>query len=236
MSGWANKKFWKVAEVGETDGGYEVLLDGRKLRTPAKSEFVVPSREIAQQIAQEWHIQEDVVDPDSMPVTRMANSAIDKVAPQFDAVATMIAAYGETDLLCYRAESPKELVAHQEDVWGAYLDWAKQEFDAPLVLGAGVMHVAQPSQSVANLRARVFALNAFELAAFHDLVAISGSLVLGLAAIAKKSPPEDLWQASRLDEIWQEKQWGEDEEATAFAKTKLQGFLDAYNFYHSLTQ
>lgn len=235
MSGWANKKFWKVTEVGEVESGFEVLLDGRKLRTPAKSELIVPSRALADRIAQEWHVQEDKVDPDSMPVTRMANSAIDKVAPQFDAVAEMIAAYGETDLLCYRAESPRELVAHQNRVWAPYLDWVNQEFDAPLVLGAGVMHVAQPAQSVANLRARVFSMNAFELAAFHDLVAISGSLVLGLAAIAKTNTPETIWEASRLDEIWQEKQWGEDEEATDFARMKLQHFLDAYRFYHSLS-
>lgn len=235
MSGWANKRFWKVTEVGKVDGGYEVLLDGRKLRTPAKSELIVPSSEIAQKIAHEWDVQEDVVDPDSMPVTRMANSAIDKVAPQFELVAEMIAAYGGTDLLCYRADSPKELVAHQEVVWTPYLDWAKAEFDAALIHGAGVMHITQSEQSIANLRARVFAFSSFELAAFHDLVAISGSLVLGLAAVAKREDPKTIWEVSRLDEIWQESQWGEDEEAVAFAQTKLRGFLEAYDFFHSVS-
>ena len=235
MTGWKKKRFWEHAEVAAIEGGHEVLLDGRKLRTPSKSALIVPSNLIAERIAQEWQSQEGEIAPDTMPVTRMANSAIDKVAPQFEAVAELIAAYGETDLLCYRATFPVELVAQQTEVWTPYIEWAKNELDVPLELCAGVMFAAQPQASIAKLRARVFDLSAFELAAFHDLVAISGSLVLGLAAIEAWKSPEEIWDASRLDENWQESQWGEDDEAVDFALKKKQGFMEAIQFYQGLS-
>ncbi|MEY8098869.1 ATP12 family chaperone protein [Falsihalocynthiibacter sp. S25ZX9] len=234
MTSWATKKFWKNAEVAATEGGFEVLLDGRKLRTPSKAALVIPTLEIAQKVAREWQSQDTKIDPVTMPVTRMANSAIDKVAHQFDAVADMLASYGETDLLCYRAAFPIELVEKQHAVWTPFLLWAETTFDAPLVLGEGIMHVAQPAASIAKLRAPVFALNTFELVAFHDLVAISGSLVLGLAALRAFKSPEDIWQASRLDENWQESQWGQDDEATELAAKKRQAFFEAFEFYQGL--
>lgn len=234
MTGWATKKFWKTADVAPVDGGYEILLDGRKLRTPSKAALVIPTLEIAEKIAAEWQSQDTKIDPVTMPVTRMANSAIDKVAHQFDAVAEMLASYGETDLLCYRAAFPIELAEKQHEVWTPFLRWAEATFDAPLVLCEGVMHVAQPQESIAKLRAQVFALNEFELVAFHDLVAISGSLILGLAAINVFKTPEEIWEASRLDENWQESLWGQDDEATALAAQKRQDFFEAIAFYQAL--
>lgn len=234
MTSWATKKFWETVEVAPVDGGFEVLLDACKLRTPAKSPLVIPSLTIAEKIAAEWRAQGKEVDPTTMPVTRMANSAIDKVMPQFDAVADMIAAYGDSDLLSYRAAFPIELVEKQNEVWAPFLRWAQETFAAPLILAEGVMHIAQPKDSVENLRARVFALNAFELAAFHDLVAISGSLVLGLAIIEGYGAPKDVWEASRLDENWQESQWGQDDDATEQAALKRQSFFEACEFYQSL--
>ncbi|WP_380056585.1 ATP12 family chaperone protein [Falsihalocynthiibacter sp. SS001] len=234
MSEWAPKRFWKKAEVTEAKDGYEVLLDGRNLRTPAKSALCLPTKVIANLIADEWQAQGDKIVPDTMPMTRMANSAVDKVTPQFDLVADIVAAYGETDMLCYHAKFPTELVERQAQAWVPFLDWAKTEYDAPLTIAEGVMHVAQPEQSVANLRAKVFELTPFELTAFHDLVSISGSLVLGLAAIREHKPAEQIWSVSRLDEDWQESQWGKDEEATEFAAKKRQGFFEALTFYRGL--
>lgn len=231
MTAWAQKRFWETADVHAVGEGFEVRLDGRKLRTPQKSELHVPTLSLATEIAKEWQAQDDKIDPETMPVTRMANSAIDKVTPQFDAVASLVAAYGESDLLCYRAAFPVELVAKQEESWDPYLQWAESHFGASLRTGAGVMHVPQPESSIGILNAEVRALTPFELACFHDLVSISGSLVLGLAVSQSFRPADDIWRASRVDEDWQESQWGEDDEAVAYAKAKRQGFSEAYNFF-----
>jgi chaperone required for assembly of F1-ATPase len=231
MTAWAQKRFWETAEVHAVGEGFEVRLDGRKLRTPQKSELHVPTLSLATEIANEWQAQEDKIDPESMPVTRMANSAIDKVAPQFDAVAALVAAYGESDLLCYRAAFPVELVAKQAECWDPYLQWAESNFGASLETGVGVMHVTQPKRSIDILNAEVHALTPFELACFHDLVSISGSLILGLAVSQNFKSVDEIWRASRVDEDWQESQWGEDDEAVAYAKSKRQGFSEAYNFF-----
>ncbi len=231
MSEWKQKRFWKEALVGEVDGGYTVLLDGRTVKTPAKSALVMPTRAMADAAAAEWDAQEGEVLPLTMPVTRSANAAIDKVAVQHAEVADMLAAYGGTDLLCYRADSPQELIDRQAKAWQPLLDWAAETYKAPLVTASGVIHVAQPEDSLKRLAAIVHQLNNFELAAFHDLVSLSGSLVLGLAATQKKAPIEELWVLSRLDETWQEEQWGEDEEAAELAEVKRQAFVHADRFF-----
>lgn len=235
MSEWKQKRFWKAAGVAELDGGYGVTLDGRTLRSPAKAILSVPSRALADALAAEWDAQEDVVDPRSMPLTRTANSAIDKVRIQRAEVADILADYGGTDLLCYRAEGPEPLVARQAEVWDPLLDWAAQTLNAPLNVGAGVMHLAQPDASLKSLHERVHALDHWQLAAFHDLVALSGSLVIGFAACESPWSREDLWQASRLDELWQIEQWGPDEEAAEVAALKAAAFADAARFYDLLT-
>lgn len=232
MSEWAAKRFWKLATVEPCEGGFRVLLDERKLRTPFKAELIVPSKPIADAIAAEWDAQSEKVDPTSMPVTRAANSAIDKVIPQFKDVAEMLAEYGGTDLLCYRAPTPRELAQKQAEVWDPYLKWAETEFEAPLRTAEGVMNVAQPEESVKKLRSAVFELSPFELVGFHDLVAISGSLILGLAASRNWRPMEEIWAASRVDEDWQEAQWGVDEEAAATAAKKRESFEAAHRFFH----
>lgn len=231
MSDWKAKRFWTDATVADADGGYQVMLDGRQLRTPAKSLLLLPTPALAEAIAVEWRTQEDEIDPGTMPLTRTANSAVDKVALQFDAVAEIVAEYGQSDLICYRAKTPEELIAQQAAAWDPLIRWAAKEYQAPLTPTAGVMHVAQPATSVENLRAVVFAQDAFSLAALHDLVAISGSLVIGLAAIQGASGIEDLWAASRVDEDWQISQWGEDDEATQVSATKKQAFSTALQFF-----
>lgn len=231
MAEWKQKRFWKETTVAPADGGFEVLLDGRKLRTPSKAQLIVPTEAMAREIAAEWDAQEDKINPLTMPFTRSANSAIDKVIPQFDAVADMLCAYGETDLLCYRAESPQSLRERQAENWDPLLDWLSETYDARLKTGAGVMYFEQDAAPVERLRAAVARFTPFELTAFHDLVSLSGSLVIALAATHKEFAAVDLWNLSRIDEDWQIEQWGEDEEATAAANVKKDAFLHAVRFF-----
>lgn len=234
MSGWAAKRFWKETTVGDADGGFQVLLDGRAVKTPAKSSLVVPSRALADAMAAEWDAQEDAVDPNTMPVTRMSNSAIDKVSVQHAAVADMLAAYGNCDLLCYRATSPQELVARQAESWDPILDWAVDSLDVRLKPVAGVMHEEQDARSVRKMSHMVHALSPFQLTAFHDLVSISGSLVLAFAVIQGRLDADAAWQLSRLDELWQEELWGKDEEAQQLVEKKAKDFALAAWFFSAI--
>ncbi len=231
MSEWKTKRFWKVADAVETDGGWTVQLDGRTVKTPAKTAFVVPTFAMAKAAAAEWDAQEEQILPLTMPVTRSVNAAIDKVAVQRAEVADLIAAYGESDLLCYRAESPEGLCKMQAETWNPYLKWAEETFGAKLNVTAGLMPAAQPAESVAKLREQVESADPFSLAALHDLVGLSGSLILGLAAAHDVATPEEIWKASRVDETWQEIQWGEDEEAQEMAEIKKTAFLHAKYFW-----
>ncbi len=231
MSAWKPKRFWSASAIVPVDGGWTVQLDGRPVKTPAKTLLVVPTEALAQAIAAEWDAQQGEIKPDTMPYTRTANSAIDKVAVQFDDVATMLSAYGGSDHLCYRATGPEPLVARQAAAWDPLLAWAAQSLDLHLTVTAGIMHVAQPEAALARATALVAALNPFQLAAFHDLVALSGSLVLALAVIHGRLDPDTAWRLSRIDEDWQIEEWGEDEEAAELTAVKQAAFLQAARFY-----
>lgn len=231
MAEWSVKRFWKEASAQEVEGGWQVVLDGRPVRTPAKAPLVVPSRALADAIAAEWDAQVERVDPSTMPLTRSANAAIDKVSAQFEEVAGLIAAYGETDLCCYRAEGPQQLCTQQADAWDELLAWSGEAFNAPLEVTVGVVPRAQPAPSLAALQSEVRKLDAFALTALHDLVSISGSLLIGLAALRERLPIDELWRRSRIDETFQESQWGVDEEAAVTAAYKREEFLHAERFY-----
>ena len=227
MSEWKQKRFWKEVGVAETENGHAIELDGRRVKTPAKASLLVPTRAMADAIAAEWEAQVEAVNPHTMPFTRSANAAIDKVSIQHAEVADMLAGYGDSDLLCYRADSPAGLAHRQAEHWDPALDWAAQELGARLQSRVGVIHAAQDAGELSKLSQRVHALNNFQLAAFHDLVSLSGSLVLGFATAMDWRPVQDIWEMSRLDELWQEEQWGEDEEASAAAQVKCEAFLHA---------
>ncbi len=231
MSDWTAKRFWAKAHVTETAGGFGVLLDTRTLMTPFKSPLVVPSQRLATWIAAEWDAQSGRIDPDTMPATRTANSAIDKVAPQRIAVADMLADYGGSDLLCYRAGGPDGLMAAQNAAWNPLLVWATQALDAPLHVTTGVMPVAQPVASLERLHDRVHAFDHFALAGFNDMVSLSGSLIIGFAVASRRIDAETGWRASRVDEDWQAAIWGKDDEASANATLKKQAFLTAWRFF-----
>ncbi len=235
MSEWAPKKFWTEASVAELPEGFTVRLDGRPVKTPAKAPLIIPTRTMAELVAAEWHAQDDKIVPDTMPATRAATAAIDKVQHQFDEVAEIITAYGETDLLCYRADSPAELVARQRAAWDPLLEWSAGRFGVQWNVTTGVMPTPQPPETLAILRAHVDGYTPFQLTAFHDLVAMSGSLVIGLAAAGGIARPEDLWAASRIDEDWQTEQWGEDEEAAILTSGRRRAFHDAARFFAAST-
>ena len=231
MSEWKQKRFWKTVATEENESGWAVSLDGRAVKTPAKAALVLPTETMAHAVAAEWDAQEDVVNPLSMPFTRSANAAIDKVAVQHAEVADMLAAYGDADLLCYRADAPQALIDRQAATWDPYLDWAAAHLGAQLHPRTGLMHESQDVRALETLSGHVHALTNFELAAFHDLVSLSGSLILGFAAAQDLHAPLEIWAASRLDEIWQEEQWGADEEAQEVAAIKQASFLHAKAFF-----
>lgn len=231
MSTWAPKRFWKAAEVAEHVHGYEVRLDGRSVRTPLKTPLVVPSEAFAARIAAEWEAQEELVDPRTMPFTRAANAALDKVALQRAEVADMLSAYGGTDLLCYRATEPDALVARQAASWDPMLDWAQQTHGARLRVTSGIVPVDQDPDSLAKLGEVVHGFDPFQLTGLHDLVAISGSLVLGLAVVADHLSADLAFDMSRIDETWQIEQWGEDEEEADLIASKRQDYVRAQEIF-----
>ncbi|APE42350.1 ATPase [Sulfitobacter alexandrii] len=231
MSDWKAKRFWKEAKAVPAGGGHAVELDGRPVKTPAKQPLILPTEAMAKAVAAEWDAQEGVINPHLMPVTKTANSAIDKVAAQHAEVADMLADYGDSDLLCYRADTPEELVARQKAHWDPMLDWAAEVLGARLEPRVGIMHRPQDPAALEALRRRTHALNDFELAAFHDLVSLSGSLVLGFAATMGARDIEVLWDISRLDEAWQAEQWGRDDAAEALAEVKKAAFLHAWRMF-----
>lgn len=224
MNWSVKKRFWTDVTVETRDTGFVVALDGKALRTPAKAQQILPSVAVAEMVSDEWRTIEENIDPERMPVTRWANSAIDKVTPQFAEVAAMLASYGETDLLCYRADGPDALVAQQAEVWDPVVQWAEDRFDVAIRTTDGLLPVAQDAESVRRLSAEIQRLSAFELAAFHDLVTLSGSLILALAVRDENISARAAWRAAHLDEDWQNAQWGVDEEAEKMRANKYSTF------------
>lgn len=231
MSAWAPKRFWTAAAAVEVEGGFSVQLDTRVVKTPAKAAFVLPSRVMAEAIAVEWDAQSGLIKPETMPLTRAANSAIDKVAVLHEGVVDEISGFGGSDLLCYRAEQPIELANRQAAGWDPLLAWAEEAFAASLNVTTGIMPVEQPPESQARLRAAVHAQTPFQLAALHDLVAITGSLILGLAVARERLSADEAFALSRIDETWQIEQWGDDEEAAALETKRMEALRCAARFY-----
>ena len=221
------RRVWSEAAAIPEGAGWTVTLDGRPIRTPAGAAFRAPGRAVAEEAAAEWAAQGAEIEPFSMPVTRALNTAIDRIAPQEGAVRAELSAYAETDLLCHRAPHPRGLAERQAALWDPPLAWARTRLGATLLCAEGVMRVAQPEESLARLAAAVAARDAFALAALSDLVALSGSLVLGLMVEEGATDWETAWTASRVEEDWQIAQWGEDAEAASVAATKRDAFAAA---------
>ena len=220
------KRFWKTVTIA--DGAIE--LDGRPVRTPARATLTLPTPQLAEAVAEEWRSVAEEIDPRAMPLTGFANAAIDQIAPNPAPFAADLARYGESDLLCYRAELPEPLVERQAAQWDPLLDWARTRYDVHFETAAGIMHHPQPPVTIARLQEVVAALDAFRLAALSPLVTISGSLVAALALLEGAADRETVWRAAQLDEDWQIEQWGEDELATRARQARRADFDAAARF------
>jgi chaperone required for assembly of F1-ATPase len=220
------KRFW--SEVAIVDRG--ILLDGRALKTPARAELRFPTDALATAAADEWRAVDEAIDPRAMPITGLANAAIDRVAPDVAAFADGLARYAQADLLCYRAAHPTALIARQGEVWDPALDWARSRYDIEFVVTGGIVHVDQPPETVARLAAAVAARGAFHLAALSPLVTLSGSLALALALAEGAMTEQQAWDAAELDEQWQAEHWGEDSLATTMRDDKRRDFRAAARF------
>ncbi|ODU25059.1 ATP12 family protein [Sphingopyxis sp. SCN 67-31] len=207
------KRFWKTATTVPQDGGRGIALDGRPVRTPARAPLVVPSEELAEAIAAEWNAQGSDIDPAAMPMTGIANAAIDLATGDRAAFAETIAAYAQTDLLCYRDDRDAALQGEQAAAWNPLLAWAEARHGIEFALAQGVLPIDQPAATVAALREAVHALDPFRLAPLSPLVTIGGSLVAGLALVEDAFAADMLWEAVSLDELYQERRWGADSEA-----------------------
>jgi chaperone required for assembly of F1-ATPase len=221
------RRFYKTATVGE---GNAILLDGRPVRTPARAALALPGASLAEAIADEWNAQGETIDPRAMPLTGLANAAIDRIGPAPDAFAAGLAVYGESDLLCYRAAGPASLVARQTELWDPLLAWAQDRYDIAFAVTSTIIHQPQPPETVERLAAAVATRNPFELAGLSPLVTVSGSLVIALALAEGAIGLDAAWAAGALDELWQAGQWGEDADAARSLAGRRADFTAAARF------
>jgi chaperone required for assembly of F1-ATPase len=228
------KRFWKEVVVEIEGDGWTITLDGRAVKTPARASLVLPTQALAEAVSGEWRSVEGEIQPREMPLSGLANAAIDRVAPERQAFAQGLARYAEADLACYRAEGPRELVTRQEQQWDALLGWARRRYDVDFVTTSGLMHVDQPTATVERLSHAVAALDAFRLAGLSPLATIGGSLIAALAVLEKTIAPEQAWEAVSVDERWQLEQWGSDPEAEKALENRRRDFVAAAKFLELL--
>lgn len=223
------KRFWRdVAVVGA--GPFGLTLDGRAVKTPARAALAVPSRALAQALAAEWDAVVDVVKPDAMPMTGLANAAVDLIAGDRAGHAARLAAYAASDLVCYRADGPDGLVAWQAAAWDPIIDWAGARFGLGFVVTAGIMPVSQPEEADERVSKALAAMDQFSLAACAHLVPISGSALLALMLVEGGIDADSAWAAATVDERWSEARWGQDDEASATLAKRRAAFMAAHRF------
>jgi chaperone required for assembly of F1-ATPase len=208
------KRFYKEASVAALGGGFTIELDGKPVRTPAKAALLVPSRALADGMAAEWQAQGDKVVASLLPLTSLANAAIDIAGRRRTDLINETVKYAETDLVCYRADHPPALVARQHDAWQPFIDWATSRFDAPLTVTSGVTPVAQPAPSLSALRRAVEHYDDMTLTALQLATTACGSLIVGLALIEGRIDAETAFAVAQLEETFEIEQWGEDAEQT----------------------
>ena len=204
------KRFWADVSI---DSDRVVRLDGRPVRTPGRVPLALPTPALAEAVADEWRVVGETIDPRAMPLTGLANAAIDRIGPDPAPFVAALARYGASDLLCYRATEPPDLTARQAAVWDPPLDWARARYDIVFAVTAGVVPVTQPAATLERLERAVAARGAFALAALTTIVSLTGSLVLGLALAERAFDTVQVWQAAELEEAWQAELWGVDAEA-----------------------
>lgn len=224
------KRFYKTVSVAADGGQYAVRLDGRPVRSPAKQTVQIPSRAVAEAVAEEWEAQGETIVPASMPMLRLVNTAIDIVTPKREEVIDNLSGYGDTDLVYYFAERPEDLRQAQEEAWRPVLDWATEEFGVAFTTSEGINYVGQSAETLSALRGAVAGHDDMALAALNDLVSISGSLLLALAHSRGTLEVAALWEASQVDEAHQAARWGWDAEAARVAERRRDEIEQAARF------
>ncbi len=215
------KRFWTSVTL---DPSRVVYLDGKLVRTPGRVPLALPTDALAQGVADEWRAVEGEIDPRKMPLTGLANAAIDRVGADPALFARGLAAYAESDLLCYRADAPDDLVARQAAAWDPLLDWARARYDVHIETATGILHRAQPATTLLRLGEAIAARDAFALAALSPIVTIGGSLITALALAEHAATPEQVWDAITLDEEYQAERWGRDPRAAAGSEARRRDF------------
>lgn len=224
------RRFWKEVTLELSTFGYAVRLDGRPVKTPTRNELALPTQRLANAVVEEWDAVEKSIDPARMPMTGFANAAIDRVGAYRGPFAADIAAFGETDLMCYRAVAGEALAKRQAEIWDPWLNWAQNRYDVSFVIVEGIMHQPQPETTLEKLHEAVAARGTFELAAMAKLAHLSGSLIATLAVVERAGTTQDIWNAACVDELWQEELWGADYWAQKNRSDRENEFLQAVQF------
>jgi chaperone required for assembly of F1-ATPase len=224
------KRFYKAATAAPLDGGFTVLLDGRGVKTPARLALVVPARALAEAMAEEWNGQKETIDPRQMWLTKLANTAIDRVRSRREPVIDEIAAFAGTDLVCYRADRPDALVERQAAHWQPLIEWAAAAFGARLKVTTGVAPIAQDAAALKSLRSVIAGADDFELAALHNAMSLTGSALIGLALLQKRLDALQAFAAAHVDEAWQAELCGEDEDEVLRLATRREELADTARF------
>jgi chaperone required for assembly of F1-ATPase len=220
------KRFYVQAGVAEAPGGFAITLDGKPIRTPSGHQVIAPTPEIAEAIAAEWNAQQEMIDPLTMPLTRLANSVVEGVVGRVDDVAEDVAKYLGSDLLFYRAGHPEALMAREAAFWDPLLFWAADALGAHFILAEGIVHVRQPDSAIAAARA-VFPDDPWSIGALHVVTSLTGSALLALALMRGVIDRDQAWAAAHVDEDWNIEQWGVDEEVVARRAARLVDFQAA---------
>lgn len=224
------KRFYKNVSVAGEGRAFAVMLDGKKMRTRAKAPFLLPNQALAGAVAAEWEDQGSTIKPQSMPITRLAGTAIDRVTPARSGVIDELTAYAETDLLCHRADHPADLAARQDAAWQPLLDWAAQKYSATLKVTVGILPQPQPKRALTALRGTVAGYDDMMLAGLHSATIASGSLIIGLALAEGRIDAADAFEVSQIDETYQIERWGEDAELEARRAAIRADLLSTANF------
>ncbi|MDG1858479.1 MAG: ATP12 family protein [Emcibacteraceae bacterium] len=227
------KRFYKEVTVAEQDGMFTVHLDGKPIKTPIKSPCLMPTKIMAEVVAKEWDEQEVDIDPHAMPITKLMNTAIDRVGKRRDDLIDELVSFARSDQICYRAEHPTALVEQQDKLWNPLHAFIKENHDISFEITSGILFIEQDVETISKYRKIIENIESFKLTAYYGMTTVAGSVTIGLALFEGIITVDDAWNAGLLDENFQISQWGSDEEAE-IRRTNLRAELDNATKFLSL--